>query len=645
MSNDNTPENNELDPTVQAVVNALNDISKFEPSFIKRNLAEQTQVEEGVMDVLAGAGKGAAKTAKVFAKGIKADIQKGEFGKAAKNAAFSPFAVAGGAALGGARGYRAGKLKDAKKTMEEEVEQVEELLDDNSIYVDIYEENGQIVGIDNGVLFDDEELPGIEFVEKYLGPDYIESVINEAVQQTKKTEPKKTKTTAPAPAPRRNAAPAPAGRAPASRAPAPASRAPAPAGRAPAAAPAATTRPAAGGAANTSSTSTTTRRRTRQQETPASRRTEAGTKKQDKPSTTASGVIQRAKDTKLATSELDLDLSDKLKATDQVNTQNIKDAAAKMKPGTVTKPSLLNRLTGGRFGRGATYTPGDASAWDDSLKDFGKKVTDAAAKIKLDRDIASKPWETKGSEPGPTDGGKDVLDQLEKDTAAVGGGAGDQEAPVSQTTGGGAATAPAGGGTRAGGKPLIPIRFQVAGEGEVDRETYKKRRESGDIESQDVTFNVRNKKTGELRQIRAGDPEYAAYKQGYERMARAVKEAMIRMGATLTEEGWTLNGELLESVYTEYAPVEMTSSYYYDSTGRLRIMSESEWTQLGLANVILERAIMEAMDEVGKEDEDVDNDGDSDDSDDYLKNRREKIAAKMKEKINEKFIRRSVPMA
>ena len=117
---------------------------------------------------------------------------------------------------------------------------------------------------------------------------------------------------------------------------------------------------------------------------------------------------------------------------------------------------------------------------------------------------------------------------------------------------------------------------------------------------------------------------------------------MIRMGATLTEEGWTLNGELLESVYTEYAPVEMTSSYYYDSTGRLRIMSESEWTQLGLANVILERAIMEAMDEVGKEDEDVDNDGDSDDSDDYLKNRREKIASKMKKKLDEKFIRRSI---
>jgi hypothetical protein len=61
-------------------------------------------------------------------------------------------------------------------------------------------------------------------------------------------------------------------------------------------------------------------------------------------------------------------------------------------------------------------------------------------------------------------------------------------------------------------------------------------------------------------------------------------------------------------------------------------MTESEWTELGLAEVILERVISEAMDDVGSEDEDVDNDGDSDSSDDYLKNRREKIAAAIKGK-------------
>ena len=43
----------------------------------------------------------------------------------------------------------------------------------------------------------------------------------------------------------------------------------------------------------------------------------------------------------------------------------------------------------------------------------------------------------------------------------------------------------------------------------------------------------------------------------------------------------------------------------------------------------------EKMDPVGDEDEDVDNDGDSDESDDYLKNRREKISAAMKEEKEE----------
>ena len=91
---------------------------------------EVDQVEEGVMDVLAGAGKGAAKTAKVFAKGIKADVQKGEFRKAVKGAALAPLAVAGGAALGGARGYRAGKLKDAKQNMKDAKQNMKEESDE-----------------------------------------------------------------------------------------------------------------------------------------------------------------------------------------------------------------------------------------------------------------------------------------------------------------------------------------------------------------------------------------------------------------------------------------------------------------------------------------------------------------------------------
>ena len=206
------------------------------------------------------------------------------------------------------------------------------------------------------------------------------------------------------------------------------------------------------------------------------------------------------------------------------------------------------------------------------------------------------------------------------------GDSGADEAPA-QTTG----DSTSGGGQPSGGRGLIPIRFRLDGQ-EMSQQAYKKARQSGEVESQDVTFNVRNKKTGQVRQIRKGDAEYDAYYSGYKKMGRAVTEALLRMGAVLTEEGWMLGDELLESVYTEYAPVEMRSPYYYDNTGRLRIMTESEWTELGLAEVILERVISEAMDDVGSEDEDVDNDGDSDSSDDYLKNRREKIAAAIKGK-------------
>ena len=115
-------------------------------------------------------------------------------------------------------------------------------------------------------------------------------------------------------------------------------------------------------------------------------------------------------------------------------------------------------------------------------------------------------------------------------------------------------------------------------------------------------------------------------------MKSVVQEALIRLGAVITEEGWMLDGELLKSVYTEVNPGVVESPYYYDSTGRLKIMTESEWVNLSLAEAVVERAIAEAMDEVGEEDEDVDNDGDSDSSDDYLSKRRKAIGDAIKGK-------------
>lgn len=509
MSNDKTPENNELDPTVQAVVNALNDKSKFEASFIKQNLAEQTQVEE--------------------------------------------------------------------------VKQVEELLD-NEIVVDIIEEDGQIVGVENGVLFMEEDLPGIEYIEQFYGPEYVESAINEATQRK--------------PATVNFMASQPGSKQQPSVVSQNARRAPAPA-RA----------PARGGASST--TNTRTRR------TPASQRTERAAAQAPAPSPTASSVTQRARQGSLQNvlQAPEVSTADLTKATQQkvdADVQRMRDTA---KPGEVKKAGFFSRLFRGKT---ATYTPGSMDTG--TGEGFGKAVTDIATKIAQERKAPTAP-------PAATDGGRDVLDQLARDTAAAGGGAtegpteGSAEAPATQT---------------AGGRRRVPINFRIAGQaGTVERGEYKKGRESGEIESQEVTFNVRNAKTGERRTIRPGMPEYEQYKSRYKRMSQAVMEALIRMGAVLTEEGWMLGEELLESVYTEYAPVEMGSPYYYDSTGRLRIMTESEWLKLGLANVILEKAIAEAMDkmdEVGKEDEDVDNDGDSDKSDDYLHNRRKAIAAAIKEK-------------
>jgi hypothetical protein len=45
-------------------------------------------------------------------------------------------------------------------------------------------------------------------------------------------------------------------------------------------------------------------------------------------------------------------------------------------------------------------------------------------------------------------------------------------------------------------------------------------------------------------------------------------------------------------------PKPMTSPYYYDNTGRLRIMNEDEYTELGVAEVILERVLSEAEENV-----------------------------------------------
>ena len=539
MINDNEKSINEeesMNPTVQAVMAALNGSAGSDAGRIQRMIAAKQEAEKAL------AGKVSNATAENLIQEDKDDAAN----------------------------------RSARAIMNESFEETGEIV------IDIVEENGKIVELDNGILFIEEDIPFIDIVEKYYGADYIDDLINEAVTQTKQNKPVKptvkvAPVRAPAPAPVRAPAPAPV--------------------RAPV------------GATNTANT-TVKSKTTRNKVLP----------KAQPPSSTEANIQKRARERNLDFSVTDQKINDQLKATDQVITDKIKSDIASMKPGKV-KQSFLSKITGGRLGK-TTFTPGDSGTLGDFGKDFSKKISDAAVNIAKEREL-------KRGEPG-VGGGAGVP---QKDTAAFPGDKDydDSDASSSDRAQSSSGAAPSTGDRSSGGRAAIPIRFSLDGQ-EMEQSAYKKKRESGEVESQDVAFNVKNKKTGQARSIRKGDPEYDAYYSSYKKMGRAVTEALLRMGAVLTEEGWMLGEELLESVYTEYAPVKMRSPYYYDNTGRLRIMTESEWTELGLAEVILERVISEAMDDVGSEDEDVDNDGDSDSSDNYLKNRRKKIAAAIKGK-------------
>ena len=59
--------------------------------------------------------------------------------------------------------------------------QEEPMTFEDAIVVDIYEENGQIVELDNGVISLDDELPYIDVIEKYRGESYIDDMINEGL--------------------------------------------------------------------------------------------------------------------------------------------------------------------------------------------------------------------------------------------------------------------------------------------------------------------------------------------------------------------------------------------------------------------------------------------------------------------------------
>ena len=473
MSNDNTPENKDLDPNVQAVVNALNDRSRFEPSFIKRNLNEKSSLS-------------------------RVEVRS----------------------------------EPATQVMLEEVQEVEQTEDvlDDTIVVDIYEENGEIIGIDNGVLFINEELPGADYLESYCGSEYIDDLINEAADNylierglapRRRNPPKPRDPNAPTFLQR-------VGRGFSNlfgRRSTPTNTAvtTAPSGPPPANAPAETTK---------------------------------------KPGLFAN-IGSFLNDTEIG--------------------KGIKNVV-----GDAIKTGIGSKLQGGSFSQGAK-----AGALGSFLGQTGQAAYD---------DATGRNNERGGQR---TDGGGQ-------------GGQGGQGGPTAGR---------------------IPVRYYIDNT-QVGKDQYSKERSSGGLDQdkeRSVTFRVRNRGTNEVRAVTAqSDPElHAKYMRQLKANSEIVQEELIRLGAVRTQDGWMLNGELLESVYTEVTQTKFETPYYYDSTGRLRTISESEFIKLSIAQTILERAIQEAMDEVGKEDKDVNNDGKVNSSDDYLKNRREKIAAKMKEKMNE----------
>lgn len=493
-------------------------------------------------------------------------------------------------------------------------EQVDESVTDDVIVVDIFEENGEIVGLDNGVLTFDDNLPYIDIIEKYRGEQYIDELINEAVAAKKPAAKPVSKPAAKKPTvdfKKASAAAVAKG---------------APSGSKSTIKPVAKPAAKSTGAAKTTATKATTKKPAAKKTTPTP--AQIRTSDTTKPSTTAAKVTQRAKDTKLDLGGMEKDIGDQLKATDKVVADKTKKDIASMKPGQV-KQSFLSKITGGRLGK-TTFTPGDGGTLGQFDKDFTQKISDEAKKIKQQR-------EKDEAELGPVE----IKSKKKPEVPVTKPAVEPPEAPKTPDVGGadtGAADTPDTGAADTGGtdtgaaprtpsrKGAVPVRYSIDGR-ETEKETYRKKRSSGEVASQDVVFNVRNTKTGEKRAITKKDPEYQAYYSRYKKMSGAITEALIRMGAVLGEDGWYLNDELIESISTEYSPVPMPTPYYYDNTGRLKIMTEEEWTQLGLAEVILERIITEALDDVGEEDHDVDNDGDSDESDDYLKNRREKVAA------------------
>lgn len=553
----------QMNPTVSAVVQALNNPNRFQPSYIKQNVALK---ESSTVELVAQ-----------NQTQVSSDDNIEE---------------------------------DQSVDVNEEFEE-----DTNAIYIDIYEENGRIVAIDNAVIFEDyDNVPELNHLEKYLGPNYINEKVDQQLDELFGLFSSKDKTTG-------------------------------------------QTKPGLLSkiGSGVKSVFTPKKKASINDLQPV---TVTGKKK---PVPATSSDLQP-----VTITSKKRDVPDTL---DGVKISSQKKAGAKAityqdiaKANKIADPNKIKAGQKIKLPDGSSYTIQKGDTLSGIAKNAGRLMNQAnVRKPSIDDlepvQITSRKKQTIDDlQPVKiTSRKKPEVDYSGYTGAGNAGTIGDDEGfqsdsgydPGQEPTYGDDGMPEVGISTqRQRPKPSsggVPIRFGIRGQSgvrKVGRSEFKAARQSGDIGTPDVIFNMRSA-DGTLRRVRAGDEGYAKLYAQYKQRAERVDEALLRAGAVLNEDGWYLNGELIETVeLVNEATVQ--SPYYYDSTGRLRIISESEIASLSLADAILERTIKEALDKVGEEDEDIDNDGDSDKSDEYLAKRRKAISKAMNEGSIVRYVKQKI---
>lgn len=707
MSNEKTPENNELDPSVLAVVNALNDPSRFQPSYVKQNISE-AKTGKGLEEVKIKSRKNANELQPVkiqsqkkpepataakpdlksmsIADRVKARQEQGRAEARAKEEAKAREYLTSRGITGDKQNAMIKKGDDKAKARAERAaanskpmgESVELNPTENNVVEFVYE-NNQLVQMNAYVDFTN-ELPSIDVIEKYRGTQYV----NENFGSLDENIFGRIGSFVAGKAAAGVKAAKGAASAVASKFKKPAVTT--------------TTAGAAGAAAKVADDAAKAAAKAADDAAKAAAKKaadDAARAAKAKPaappkSPTVQGPVAptslrgAAAPIKTTSTLFSGTLDDFAKAgrgsVDDLARGATRPAAAAVT--TAAKPSFLQRLGSGiknNLGKVAAgaggFLAGTLAPLAPQLAQYAVDKLTGANKPQAPAG-GYDPGSAGGADQGPADDGVDQGPVAGGDEGPVAGG-------DDQTPGQGGGAGGAGGATDS----RVPgIKFQIknapgATAQEVGRGQFEKEYRSGAFGGRgekdlDIKFKVN--RGGKTIEIGSEDPSYNKFMQQYKQMQGAVYEALIRGGAQLRDDGWYYNNELVESVVTSYDPKPIESAYYYDSTGRLRVMSESEHAELGLAELVVEKTLLDTynlsvilesnglsleklyeemsldseveeeekddeedddemneaakLDAVGKETDDIDNDGDMDKTDDYLHNRRKAIAAAIKSK-------------